>query len=57
MLSGSAYIQMMKEIDDMINYNSFDMESCLKMAPFEFKAYRRNYIDKQKAAQQQAGGR
>jgi hypothetical protein len=46
MLSGSAYIQMMKEIDDMINHNNFDMSSIMLMPPFEFKAYRRNYIDK-----------
>lgn len=46
MLSGSAYVQMIKEIDDMIE-NNYDMASLLNMPPFEFKAYRRHYIDKQ----------
>lgn len=30
----------------MINHNNFDMNSIMSMPPFEFKAYRRNYIDK-----------
>ncbi len=45
---------MMKEIDDMIQHNNYDMKSILTMPPFEFKAYRRLYIDKQN--NKQGGG-
>lgn len=56
MLSGSAYTQMIKEVDDMVNYNNFDIEAIMNMPPFEFRIYRRHYIDKQNKAAQNRGG-